>query len=105
MNAPNFVTEACQVKVPHRYFRKAKSDYSEWRWDRIREFIQNAYDAQSNSIDFRLGMTALTRPDVFNTVSTSLATLHKLDDVALVSSGHCRLQIQGNPTRAPIPLR
>jgi len=47
-------TEARQVQVPHSYFQKAKSEYSDWRWAMIREFIQNAYDAQATIIDFRL---------------------------------------------------
>ena len=43
-----------QVQVPHSYFRKAKSEYADWRWAMIREFIQNSYDAQATIIDFRL---------------------------------------------------
>lgn len=43
-----------QVQVPHSYFRKAKSEYAEWRWAMIREFIQNSYDAKATTIDFRL---------------------------------------------------
>jgi hypothetical protein len=43
-----------QVQVPHTYFQKAKSEYSDWRWAMIREFIQNAYDAHATTIDFRL---------------------------------------------------
>ena len=43
-----------QVQVPHSYFRKAKSEYADWRWAMIREFIQNSYDAQATTIDFRL---------------------------------------------------
>ena len=43
-----------QVQVPHSYFQKAKSEYSDWRWAMIREFIQNAYDAQATTIDFRV---------------------------------------------------
>lgn len=38
------VTEARQVQVPHSYFQKEKSEYSDWRWAMTREFIQNAYD-------------------------------------------------------------
>ncbi len=43
-----------QVQVPHSYFRKAKSEYADWRWAMIREFIQNSYDAQATTINFRL---------------------------------------------------
>ena len=43
-----------QVQVPHSYFRKAKMEYADWRWAMIREFIQNSYDAQATTIDFRL---------------------------------------------------
>lgn len=42
------------VQVPHGYFKKAKSEYREWRWAVVREFIQNSYDAQSTHIDFNL---------------------------------------------------
>ena len=45
-----------QVQVPHGYFRKAKSEYADWRWAMIREFIQNSYDAQATTIDFRLSV-------------------------------------------------
>lgn len=48
------MNEARQVQVPHSYFQKAKSEYSDWRWAVIREFIQNSYDAQAATIDFRL---------------------------------------------------
>lgn len=50
-----------QVQVPHSYFQKAKSEYSDWRWAMIREFIQNAYDAQATTIDFRLTINATGR--------------------------------------------
>lgn len=53
--------ETRQVQVPHSYFQKAKSEYSDWRWAMIREFIQNAYDAQATSIDFRLTINATGR--------------------------------------------
>lgn len=43
-----------QVQVPHAYFQKVKSEYSDWRWAMIREFIQNAYDAQATTINFWL---------------------------------------------------
>ena len=43
-----------QVQMPHSYFRKAQSEYADWRWAMIREFIQNSYDAQATTIDFRL---------------------------------------------------
>ena len=43
-----------QVQIPQRYFRKAKSEYADWRWAMIREFIQNSYDAQATTIDFGL---------------------------------------------------
>lgn len=45
-----------QVQVPHSYFRKAKMEYADWRWAMIREFIQNSYDAQATTIDFRLSV-------------------------------------------------
>lgn len=45
-----------QVQVPHSYFKKAKSEYADWRWAMIREFIQNSYDAQATTIDFRLSV-------------------------------------------------
>jgi hypothetical protein len=54
-------TEARQVQVPHSYFQKAKSEYSDWRWAMIREFIQNAYDAQATTIDFRLTINTVGR--------------------------------------------
>lgn len=58
MKAPNnmtkITTEARQVQVSHSYFQSAKSEYSDWRWAMIREFIQNAYDAQARTIDSRL---------------------------------------------------
>jgi hypothetical protein len=54
-------TEARQVQVPHSYFQKAKSEYADWRWAMIREFIQNAYDAQATTIDFRLTVNAAGR--------------------------------------------
>ena len=44
------------VQVPHSYFKKAKSEYREWRWAVVREFIQNSYDAQSTHIDFNLSL-------------------------------------------------
>lgn len=50
----NTMTDVRQVQVPHAYFQKAKSEYADWRWAMIREFIQNAYDAQAAIIDFRL---------------------------------------------------
>jgi hypothetical protein len=50
----NTITDVRQVQVPHTYFQKAKSEYSDWRWAMIREFIQNAYDAQAANIDFQL---------------------------------------------------
>jgi hypothetical protein len=48
------MNETRQVQVPHSYFQKAKSEYSDWRWAVIREFIQNSYDAQATNIEFRL---------------------------------------------------
>lgn len=54
MNTPTIMTQARQVQMPHSYFQTAKSEYSDWRWTMIREFIQNAYDAQATTIDFRL---------------------------------------------------
>ena len=55
MNTTINMTTACrQVQVPHSYFQKAKTEYSDWRWALAREFIQNAYDAQATTIDFRL---------------------------------------------------
>src|SRR5471030_1812042 len=48
------MSETRQVQVPHSYFQKAKTEYADWRWAMIREFIQNAYDAQAATIDFRL---------------------------------------------------
>ena len=50
----NTTTETRQVQVPHSYFQKAKSEYSDWRWAVIREFVQNSYDAQATNIDFLL---------------------------------------------------
>ena len=50
----NTTTETRQVQVPHSYFQKAKSEYSDWRWAVIREFIQNSYVAQATNIDFLL---------------------------------------------------
>lgn len=50
-----------QVQVPHAYFQKAKSEYSDWRWAMIREFIQNAYDAHATTIDFRLTINTAGR--------------------------------------------
>ena len=65
MNTPTSMTEvtteARQVQVPHSYFQKAKSEYSDWRWAMIREFIQNAYDAQATAIDFRLSINGSGR--------------------------------------------
>jgi hypothetical protein len=55
------MNETRQVQVPHSYFQKAKSEYSDWRWAMIREFIQNAYDAQATTIDFRLTINAAGR--------------------------------------------
>jgi hypothetical protein len=60
-NMTKVTTEARQVQVPHSYFQKAKSEYSDWRWAMIREFIQNAYDAQATIIDFRLMVNAAGR--------------------------------------------
>jgi hypothetical protein len=60
-NMTEVTTEARQVQVPHSYFQKAKSEYSDWRWAMIREFIQNAYDAQATTIDFRLTINATGR--------------------------------------------
>ena len=45
-----------QVQIPRSFFRKAKSEYADWRWAMIREFIQNSYDAQATNIDFRLSV-------------------------------------------------
>ena len=47
-----------QVQMPHRYFQKAKSEYSDWRYAMIREFIQNSYDALAESIDFSLSVNS-----------------------------------------------
>lgn len=55
------MNETRQVQVPHSYFQKAKSEYSDWRWAMIREFIQNAYDAQATTIDFRLTINSTGR--------------------------------------------
>lgn len=55
------MTETRQVQVPHSYFQKAKSEYSDWRWAVIREFIQNSYDAQATNIEFRLMANAAGR--------------------------------------------
>lgn len=60
-NMTEVTTEARQVQVPHSYFQKAKSEYADWRWAMIREFIQNAYDAQATAIDFRLTANATGR--------------------------------------------
>lgn len=57
----NTKTETRQVQVPHSYFQKARSEYSDWRWAVIREFIQNSYDAQATTIDFRLMANAAGR--------------------------------------------
>lgn len=54
-NSPSQVTR--QVQVPHSYFRKAKSEYADWRWAMVREFIQNAYDARAAHIDFQVILT------------------------------------------------
>lgn len=43
-----------QVQLPHAYFQKAKTEYADWRWAMIREFIQNSYDAQAAHIAFEL---------------------------------------------------
>lgn len=61
MNTQSTMTEARQVQVPHSYFQKAKAEYSDWRWAMIREFIQNAYDAQATTIDFRLSINTAGR--------------------------------------------
>ena len=53
-----------QVQVPHTYFQKAKSEYSDWRWAMIREFIQYAYDAQAANIDFTLAASADARVEI-----------------------------------------
>ena len=50
------MTDKRQVQIPHRYFQKAKSEYSDWRYAMIREFIQNSYDALAESIDFSLSV-------------------------------------------------
>ncbi len=42
----------CRVKVPHSFFRKAQSEYRDWRFAFFREAIQNAYDAGARRIDF-----------------------------------------------------
>lgn len=55
------MTETRQVQVPHSYFQKARSEYSDWRWAVIREFIQNSYDAQASTIEFRLIANAADR--------------------------------------------
>ena len=47
-----------QVQMPHRYFQKAKSEYSDWRYAMIREFIQNSYDALATRIDFSLSVNS-----------------------------------------------
>ena len=52
----NGVIASRQVQVPHSYFRKAKSEYADWRWAMIREFIQNSYDALATTIDFQLAV-------------------------------------------------
>ena len=58
------MNELRQVQVPHAYFQKAKSEYSDWRWAMIREFIQNAYDAQAANIDFILAASAGGRVEI-----------------------------------------
>lgn len=63
-NMTEVTTEARQVQVPHSYFQKAKSEYADWRWAMIREFIQNAYDAQATAIDFRLTVNAMGRTEL-----------------------------------------
>lgn len=40
------------VQVPHEYFRKALSEYSDWQYAWFREVIQNSVDAGSTQIDF-----------------------------------------------------
>ena len=55
-SSENGVVASRQVQVPHSYFRKAKSEYADWRWAMIREFIQNSYDARATTIDFRLSV-------------------------------------------------
>lgn len=52
---------ARQVQLPYSFFRKAKAEYSDWRWATIREFIQNSYDAQATEIDFRLTLNSAGR--------------------------------------------
>ena len=58
------MTETRQVQVPRSYFEKARSEYSDWRWAVIREFIQNSYDAQATNIDFLLTGNAAGRVEL-----------------------------------------
>lgn len=58
------MNQSKQVQVPHAYFQKAKSEYSDWRWAMIREFVQNAYDAQAANIDFCLAASAGGRVEI-----------------------------------------
>ncbi|MCX7164779.1 MAG: ATP-binding protein [Rhodocyclales bacterium] len=58
------MTETRQVQVPRSYFEKARSEYADWRWAVIREFIQNSYDAQATQIDFRLTGNAAGRVEL-----------------------------------------
>lgn len=45
------------VKIPPAFFKKAKLEYSDWRFAWFREVIQNSADAGSTSIRFELSKT------------------------------------------------
>lgn len=44
----------CQVTIGPEFFAKAKSDYANWRWAIVREFMQNSVDCHSTRIDLNV---------------------------------------------------
>lgn len=87
----NTMTDIRQVQVPHAYFQKAKSEYADWRWAVIREFIQNAYDAQAANIDFRLSANEAGRIELHVSDDGTGMDRDTLENVLLCMGGSRKL--------------
>lgn len=85
------ITDVRQVQVPHAYFQKAKSEYADWRWAMIREFIQNAYDAHAANIDFRLSASEADRIELHVSDNGTGMDRDTLENVLLCMDGSRKL--------------
>lgn len=85
------MSETRQVQVPHAYFQKAKTEYADWRWAMIREFIQNAYDAQAANIDFLLTANDASRIELHVSDDGTGMDRDTLENVLLCMGGSRKL--------------